>query len=203
MAKNLKFNLAGKAFEAGITKVDRDKVYGYVEEIITDLNGNPCATASLLDDGVTLILSGATSLKIVNEHIQEVDKKALKTVYMDGSDAVLVPSSFDHEIELQEAVMEDLFNLEVSSVYQLMWDDTLGKDEMLKALESNRLFRFIFNYRADYEGADAILLGSQNELFILTGRLLSFDYLENKPMVINQDQLDITIEDDDMDFGML
>jgi len=202
MVKNLKFNLSGSQLEAAITKVDRDKVYGYVEQIVSDANGNPCTTAALMDDGKTLILSGATALKTVDEQLHELDKKALKTVYMDGSDAVLVPSSYDVEINLQEAGMDDLFNLEVSAVYQLTWDDEAAKSTLLKALEKGNIFRFVFNYRTDYEGADAILLSAQNEVFMLTGRMLQFDYLENK-LVVLEEQAEVTTEEEEMDFGML
>lgn len=202
MAKNLKFILAGKPIEAAITKIDRDKIYGYVEEVVSDSKGNPCTTAALMDDGKTLILSGATALKTVDEQLHELDKKTLKTVYMDGNDAVLVPSSYDVEINLQEAGMDDLFNLEVIAVYQLTWDDETAKSTLLKALEKGNIFRFVFNYRADYEGADAILLCAQNEAFMLTGRMLQFDYLENK-LVVLEEQSELTAEEEEMDFGML
>lgn len=202
MAKNLTFSIAKTPYSAGITKVDRDKVYGFVEEQVLDKNGNICSSGSLLDDGQTLILSGAVALKVVTENNTEVDKKALKTVYMDGSDALLVPSSYDGTIELVQATMDDLFNLEVTTIYQLTWDDAGAKGNMLKELEDGKLFRFVFNYRADYEGADAILLSSQNEIFVLTGRLLEFEYLENKT-AIPVAEVETAEQDEEVDFGML
>jgi hypothetical protein len=139
---------------------------------------------------------------VVTENNTEVDKKALKTVYMDGSDALLVPSSYDGTIELVQATMEDLFNLEVTTIYQLTWEDVGAKGNMLKELEDGKLFRFVFNYRADYEGADAILLSSQNEIFVLTGRLLEFEYLENKT-AIPVAEVETAEQDEEVDFGML
>jgi hypothetical protein len=204
MAKNLNFLIGKSSYSAGITKVDRDKVYGYVEELVLDKNGNLCSTGNLLDDGQTLILSGATALKTVTESNTEVDKKKLKTVYLDGSTALLIPSSYDTDIELQKADMDDLFNLEVNSVYQLSFEDDSIKTALLKALEGGIIYRFVFNYRADYEAADAILLGTQSDVFALTGRILSFEYLENKTdvsmVVESSDKED---QDDDTDFGML
>lgn len=204
MGKNLKFVINGNSFEAGISKVDRDKVYGFVEEVVTDRDGNICTTGNLLDDGQTIVLSGATSLKTVDDSFAELDKKALKTVYMDGTDAKLIPSSYDGDIDLQVAEMDDLFNLEVTAVYQCTWEDTSVKSSMLELLKDGSLFRFVFNYRADYEGADAILLGSQEEVFVLTGRILEFEYLSNEVMLPFEEPAEVTAEDDgSMDFGML
>jgi len=203
MAKNLKFVIDGQSWEAAITKVDRDKVYGYVEEVVTDHDGHPCSIGNLLDDGQTLILSGATALKTVDDTLHEVDKKTLKPVYMDGSDAVLVPSSYDGDIPLQKCSLDDLFNLEVTAVYQLSWEDATAKAGLLKQLENAAVFRFVFNYRADYEGADAILMAAQNEVFILTGRLLEFEYLGNQVVMPVEEAVDNPSEEEDMDFGML
>jgi hypothetical protein len=202
MAKNLTFSINKTNYSAGITKVDRDKVYGFVEEQVLDKNGNLCSTGALLDDGQTLVLTGATAMKTVTDNNEEVDKKALKAVYMDGKDAILVPSSYEGTIDLAKATIDDLFNLEVNSIYQLTWEDASAKSSMLKELENGNLFSFVFNYRADYEGADAILLSAQNEVFILTGRILEFEYLENKtaaPIV----ELESAEQEEEVDFGML
>jgi len=203
MAKNLTFSLGKTSYSAAITKIDRNKVYGFVEEQVLDKNGNICTSGNLLDDGQTLILTGATALKTVTANNEEVDKKTLKTVYMDGTDATLVPSSYDSTIELAEATPDDLFNLEVTTVYQLTWEDATAKGNMVKELEDGKLFRFVFNYRADYEGADAIVLSAQNEVFVLTGRLLEFDYLENKTAAPITEVESTEQEEEEVDFGML
>jgi len=203
MGKNLTFSIGKQTYAAAPVKVDRDKVYGFVEHQVLDKNGNVCATGNLLDDGQTLILSGATAMKTVNTQNTEVDKKTLKTVYMDGKDAILVPSSYEGTIDLTRATLDDLFNLEVSSVYQLTWEDADAKKGMLKELDGGQLFRFIYNYRADYEGADALLLAAQNEVFVLSGRLLDFSYLENKTAAPIAEAESTEEEEEDMDFGML
>jgi hypothetical protein len=203
MAKNLTFVIDKQKFAAGITKVDRDKVYGFVDEVVSDKSGNACETGNLLDDGQTLILSGATALKTVDANNQEVDKKTLKTVYLDGKDATLIPSSYDGEIELVKGDLDDLFNLEVTTVYQLTWEDAASKASMLKLLEGGNVFQFVFNYRADYEGADALVLCSQNEIFVLTGRMLEFEYLENKSAIPPVEEAAVEEAEEEVDFGML
>lgn len=203
MAKNLSFSINKKTYSAAPVKVDRDKVYGFVEQQVLDKNGNLCTTGNLLDDGKTLILAGATALKTVTGDNIEVNKKSLKTVYMDGTDAVLVPSSYDTTIVLQKASLNDLFNLEVSTVYQLTWEEMDAKKAMLKELEDASVYRFIFNYRADYEGADALVIGAQNEVFIITGRMLEFEFLQNKTLAPVVAEEVATEEEEEIDFGML
>ena len=136
--------------------------------------------------------------------MSEIDKKSLKTVYHDGADAVLIPSSYDGEIVLQKASMDNLFDLEVATVYQLIWEDTSAKANLIKQLQNGNLFQFVFNYRADYEGADAIMLSSQNEVYVLTGRLLDFEYLENKSIVPPiEEESHLADSEEEVDFGML
>jgi hypothetical protein len=205
MAKPITFNTGKKSFQAAINKVDRDKVYGYIEESIFDAYGDLCQTGNLLDDGSTIILSGSTALKTVDLNNIEVDKKSLRAVYLDGKDATLIPSSYEGEVKLEEASVDDLYNLEVTAVYQLDFENlTVSKKEVLSYFEADKYYRFVFNYRADYEGADAIMLATENDIFILTGRLLSFDYLENKnKSVLIEEDTTIGNEEENIDFGML
>jgi len=203
MAKAITFVLGDKSFQSSINKIDRDKVYGFVEELVTDASGNVCTTGSIMDDGSTIILSGATALKTVDKNNNEVDKKTLKAVYMDGKDAVLVPSSYDQEVMLQNASVDDLYNLEITAVYQMGFEDTgIAKADVMKMLGDD-YYQFVFNYRADYEGADAIMLATGTEVFVLTGRLLEFNYLENKNTVVVLDDETTADSDDSIDFGML
>ena len=203
MAKSITFSIGDKKFQGAINKVDRDKVYGFVEELVTDASGNLCTTGSIMDDGSTIILSGATALKTVDKNNKEVDKKTLKAVYMDGKDAVLVPSSYDQKVMLQKTIVDDLYNLEVTAVYQMAFEDTgIAKADVLKMLGDD-YYLFVFNYRADYEGADAIMLATANEVFVLTGRLLEFNFLENKNTVVVLEDETAAETDDSIDFGML
>jgi hypothetical protein len=204
MGKNLHFVIEGKSWSAGISKVDRNKVYGHVEEVISDNNGELCTVASILDDGQTIIVSGATALKTVNSDNREVSKDTIKTVNLDGTDAVLVPSSYDTDAVLTPGTLDDLFNLEITTVYQLVWDDEAAKLDLISYLSTNKVLKFVFNYRADYEGADAVLITAQNQVFALTGKFLEFKFLENKQIIITEEsESEANVEEDTMDFGML
>ena len=204
MAKAIQF-IAGKLkFAAALTKIDRDKVYGFIEVKVNDDKGNPCIIGSLLEDGKTLVLNGASALKTVDADFKELDKKALKVVYQDGKEAVLVPSIFEGEVNLTEATLDDLFNLEITSVYQLEFEDAAQKQSVSDYLVDGKVVRFVFNYRADYEGADAVLIANGEGIFALTGRIIDFPYLENKLAPLAANLVEETIEEDaGMDFGML
>ncbi|MCE2711741.1 MAG: hypothetical protein LW688_04280 [Cryomorphaceae bacterium] len=202
MGRKITFKIADKGFQAEIIKVDRDKVYGYVEDHVTDRNGKPCTTGNLLEDGQTVAISGSTALKTVDPSLKEVDKKTLKTVYMNGKDAVLVPSVYDDDVLLNEVSSDRLFDLEVSTVYQLNFDTPEQRADAIKYI-GDRYFHFIFNYRADYEGADAILLTSETDIFALTGRLLEFEYLENTMILNFQGSDEPNPDEEEIDFGML
>jgi len=204
MGKNIHFVIEGKSWSAGISKVDRNKVYGHVEEVISDSNGELCTVASILEDGQTIIVSGATALKTVDSENKEITKDAIKTVNLDGTDAVLVPSSYDTDVVLTPGTLNDLFNLEITTVYQLVWEDEAAKLDLINYLGTNKVLKFVFNYRADYEGADAVLITAQNQVFALTGKFIEFQFLENKQVIVPEDTIvDATVEEDSMDFGML
>lgn len=204
MGKNIHFVIEGKSWSAGISKVDRNKVYGHVEQVLSDSNGELCTVASILDDGQTIIVSGATALKTVDNNHKEINKSTIKTVYADGTDAVLVPSSYDTDAVLTAGTLDDLFNLEITAVYQLVWEDEAAKLDLISYLSTNKVLKFVFNYRADYEGADAVLITAQNQVFALTGRFLEYQFLDNKQVIVTEDtDADATVEEDSMDFGML
>lgn len=202
MARNIKFNTGSKTWESGIAKVDRDKVYGYVKTEIYDNNGGLCSTASLLDDGSTLILSGSTALKSVDKNGAEVNKKTLTAVHLDGTPADQIPSVFDAEIKLNPATIDALFDLEVKSIYQLSFDDEAAKHELIATLASGNLFSFDFTYRADYCCDDALLVSAQNEVFILVGKTVEFPYLNNEVVQIVEEELEETEEEDEFSFDM-
>lgn len=202
MAKAIEFKAGDIKFAATLTKIDRDKVYGFIELKVIDDKGNLCSLGNLLDDGSTIVLNGATAMKTVDESNKELDKKTLKVVCQDGIDAVLVPASYDQEVDLQQASLDDLFNLEIMAVYQLGFEDENQKNNSLVYFSDGKVARFKFNYRPDYEGADAILLANPSGLFALTGSLINFPYLENI-QVVQVAEIEEEPEVEEMDFGML
>ena len=198
MAKEAVLKFEGNLVKANLTKVDRNKVYGWSEEIYTDKSGNVCTWATLLNDGVTLISSGGSALKTFNNIGNEVSKSDLIAVYGNGELANLISSVFDAETTLSnEKTLEDLMNLEVKSVYQL---EVLENKDLLKTwLSQFKVLYLPFNYRTDYESDDAFLLNQGELFFIITGTIKEFQYasLQATP------ELESDVEEsDEIDFNM-
>ena len=101
---------------------------------------------------------------------------------------------------LREASLDEYLSMAVKSVYQLQIGD--NKESLLNELNSGKIYYFVFNYRADYEGDDAFLLSNENEVFAVTGissdlEFIGLDEYEQE-LVINESEE----EDTDLDFAM-
>ena len=204
MARLAEFKIGDNLFKAGINKIDRDKIYGYVEEHACDVNGDECHMGSVLGDGITFVLSGSTALKKVDDAFYEVDKSEMKTVYMDGSDAELIPSIFEIEVPLKEGPLDRLLDLQVDLAYQLSFDAEDDKAAVIAQLKTDKAYYFVYNYRADYEGADAFLISNGADVFALAGKLVEFQFLDNETIVPIDENEDDSAENepDPLDFGM-
>jgi hypothetical protein len=198
MAKEVIFKFQENVVKTSLTKVDRDKVYGWSEIIYTDKSGNICTWATLINDGDTLRGTGGTSLKSFNNVGKEISKSDLIAVFDDGTEATLINSVFDVETMLSnEKSIEDLMNLEVKSVYQL--EVIENKDVLENWLTKYKVLYLTFNYRTDYEGDDAFILNQGDLFFIITGNIKDFRYVSLQ----TYQNLEVeTDESEEIDFNM-
>jgi len=202
MARTIKITLNGKIFEPSIQALTREKLYGFIEEVVQDDKAKPCIVGSLLDDGQTLIAKGCTSLKTVDEQGREVDKSTLKAVDNEGKLLNLVPSVFETGIVLQSGTLDDLFDLEVEAVYDFNWEDDSIKSTFLRETQG-KVFTFDFNYRTDYEGLNGILISNEEGSFIVAGRTLRFEFLDHQVQtIINLPEVEEEEDSTEMDFAM-
>lgn len=202
MARLVKFFIEKESFEAAINKLDREKVYGWTEMLATDANGNVCQTASLLNDGRTMVATGGIAQKTVDSQNLEVDKSTLIAKLPDLSNAVLQPSIYDQPVTFSIASIEDLLDLDVTSVYELAFDSEEEKSKLKLKFSKDTVYTFLFNYRTDYEAADAFIIYNGSEFFILTGNKNQFKFLTNEivePIVVEENDL----SEEELDFGML
>jgi hypothetical protein len=118
MAKDAEFKIGGASFKAALSKVDRDKVYGWTEAKYLDPQGDPCIWATLLNDGKTLVASGGTAQKTLNAEGVEISKSDLIALLPDGSKAELQKSIYEQPVELnadygidalQEMMIEQIY----------------------------------------------------------------------------------------------
>jgi len=200
MARNIIFNDNDFSFSAGITKVDRKKVYGYSTVQVTDINEKKCSLVSLSDDGSYILPSGSTGIAKLDSKENYIDASSVKAVTVDGAPAEKVPSVFDQEINLHKSSsITDYLDVNVKSIYQLSIENPKEKEQLIKKLEDT-LYEFVFNYRADYEGDDAFLLSNGSEVFAVVGKKCKFEFLSLEKVVV--DGIDEE-EEEDFDFGML
>lgn len=200
MAREPIFTYKGKSFTSALTKIDRDKLYGWTEIKYKDQNGNSCSYINMLDDGKTMVGSGGLSLKSIDENGEEIDKTKLVATYIDGSPAVLNPSVFDVETELNDSKdVYDYLNMDVKSVYQLGIKE--GLDDLIEILKEKTTLYFKFNYRAGYDSDDAFLIHQENNIFAVIGKIANFSYSSLNATV----QLEEVVEEentDDLDFNL-
>ena len=202
MARLAKFFIEKESYEAAINKLDREKVYGWTETHVSTADGKACQTASLLNDGRTMVVTGGVAQKTVDANNFEVDKAALIAKLPDSSDAVLQPSIYDQPVTLNPATIEDLLDLDVTAVYELSFDSEEEKTKLKLKFTNDTVYSFLFNYRTDYEAADAFIIFNGSVFFILTGNKNQFKYLTNEmvePIIVEENSL----EDEELDFGML
>ncbi|MDB5284899.1 MAG: hypothetical protein JWO06_3974 [Bacteroidota bacterium] len=200
MAKEVLFKLGEQECKAGITKVDRDKVYGWTEEKYTDANGALCRWATLLEDGKTIIANGGTSLKKIDSFGKEIDKATLVAIGLNGAPAQLLPSVFDGPVTLETTkTLDDYLTMDIKSVYQLSIIE--GVNELLAELKKHQVLYFPFNYRADYEPDDAFMLAQDSNIFVIIGKIKNFEYVGlNVPVAPEMDAVE---ESEEIDFNML
>jgi len=199
MARQAEFIINGKSVMAELKKVDRKKIYGWSTVEVFDENGSKCKLASI-SDGVHVLPSGSSSLIKFNDKGETVSSSDLVGFNQKGEKVEKVPSIYDGKVELKESTIDDYLSLAVKTVYQLnMEDDTT----MLSELKDGKVFSFVFNYRADYEGDDAFLISNGETAFAVIGKIADLEFVgmndNEKELVVNEEE---SSEEDELDFAM-
>ena len=200
MARTAEFSINGLSIVAELKKVDRKKIYGWSSIEVYDENKSKCKIAGLAD-GCYILPSGSTSLVTLNTKGEVVSKSDMVGLDSNGKPVDKVPSVYDRTVMLREATVDEYLSLSVKSVYQLSIAEK--KEDFLKVLNTGKIFYFVFNYREDYEGDDAFLLSSGNEIFAITGMLSDPEFIglqDNEQELVVEDTE--TTDEDDFDFAM-
>ena len=199
MAKQAEFIINGSSVMAELKKVDRKKIYGWSTLEVCDENGSKCKLASI-SDGVHVLPSGSSSLIKFNDKGETVSSSDLVGFNQEGEKVEKIPSVYDGKIELKESTIDDYLSLAVKTVYQLNMEDATT---MLSELKDGKVFSFIFNYRADYEGDDAFLISNGQTAFAVIGKIADLEFIglndnETELVALEAD----TQEEDELDFAM-
>ena len=199
MGRKAEFSINGLSVMAELKKVDRKKIYGWSTIEVFDENGSKCKLAGLAE-GQFVMPSGSTALVSLNSKGAAVSKNTLIGVDSDGKKVEKVPSIYDEKVLLREASVDEYLSMAVKSVYQLQIDE--NKEALLTDLNSGKIYYFVFNYRADYEGDDAFLISNGTDVFAITGMSTDHEFIgleDNEQELVSEETEAV---EDDMDFAM-
>jgi hypothetical protein len=201
---DLVFDLAGNEITCGMTKVDRTKLYGYVDTEVLDESGGPCELATLAGDGKTLIPMGGTAFTYLSPDGLWRNKSDLKAVNLNGEPIVPVISSFKAPIQLSEKVsIDEYLSHNIRIVYLLSAEGGLG--ELEKALgDDGSLFAFDFSYRGGLVADRAFLLKSEDgAIWMAVGKATRISFIGMQQLAVVEEEAEPEEEDADLDFGMM
>lgn len=203
MAKGINLTFNGSSFLMGITKVDRKKIYGYTVIDVKDDIGSKCGLASISDDGKYILSKGCVGYTTLNEQNEYIASNKVSMVDQEGNPLDKISSSFDlEEIKLEKTTLEEYLKLHVKAVYQLNADnEEVDVPSLLTLLKMERVLKFHFNYRTDYDQDDAFLLESNGSVFMVIGTVSPFEFIGLEKVI--EEEVNIEDDEDDFDFGML
>ena len=199
MAKPIIASFKGKESSFDHSKVERSKLYGRRRRVALDNEGNTCIKASLTEDGSMIIRSGMTAQGYFTDQGEWIPNKELVGLDEKGKALQLVESTLGSSQKIEDpANPSELLDLEVTTTYQL---SPVDFDEKLKKeLDEGKIFRLLFNYRADYRAETAFLIGNKEGYFCIVGVPTHPVWCELKKVAVE------TFEDDedsgDLDFDM-
>ncbi len=207
MATPLVLQFEGEESACHLAKVDRSKLYGYVEKEVMDENEGPCQLVTLASDGKTLIGSGGTTFAYFDPDGLWCDKSDLQPVDMDGEPITQAASSFRAPIELGDEVSpEDYLSYNIRSVYVL--DSPEGfSAKLVEALEAGRIFQFPFSYRGGLDPDEGFLFrDSAGTIWLAIGKQAAIRLIGLAEVGAAVEQPEAEFEDDEldlMDFGLI
>jgi hypothetical protein len=205
MAKPLVLNFHGQSLEFALEKVDRAKLYGYVEMEIQDEAGKRCELATLLGDGHSIVGKGGTAIAYLSADGLWRTRAELRPVDLNGQPITPVKSSFDTPIDLAAtASIDEFLSHNVNLIYQIV--PAAESPELMTELRKGTIFRLPFSYRGGVEASPAfLLLGGDGNPFlcVCTPTAIEFVGPTATAPVVTDDAADAGEEEDALDFSMV
>lgn len=190
----------------GLEKIDRRKLYGYVDTEVVDGAGRACDTALLAGDGRTLIGRGGSALALLDVDGNYLDKASLTPIGPAGTPLSRVPSSFDAPIALHErASIDSLLNHNIKAAYALT--PPMSATELLAELRGGAIYTFPFSFRGGLDPDVGFLVANPDGVpFLLLGKPTRLEFVSLAE--IADPEADETVEPDsddgdEVDFAMM
>ena len=205
MAKPLIFRHGKSELSFQLDKLDRDKLYGYIDTEAHDSQNRVCQLAILGGDGKTLVGRGGSALQYVDPDGNYCARTLLKPVSPEGKPLTAVPSSFATPIVLdQRASLDEYLSHNVKSVYLLT--PPMGADDLVKELRGGAIYTFTFSYRGGLNPSVGFLFASSEGIPTLAvGQKARLEFVRLAEITDPEEETEVeeAADDDEMDFGMM
>jgi hypothetical protein len=176
VAKPIVVSLEGIESSFDHAKVERARLYGARRRLPLDSTGEACIKAALTTDGLYLLQAGMTAQGYFDESGRWWQKNQLVGLDSDGQALPPRPSTLGLAQVLEPVAPLAVLACAVDAVYGL---DPLSIDETLQArLTTGQVYRFDFNYTADFHQGQAFLLKNAEGFFCLVGTPLTVAWSE-------------------------
>ena len=187
-------------------KIDRDRLYGFVEREVMDDARRPCGLFTLAGDGRTLIARGGTCLAVISPEGDWLEKARLTAVDLEGNPITPVPSSYSAPIAIERtATIDEYLAHDIRLIYRIELETTAP--ELLTELRKGTIYTFPYSFRGGIEPDAAFLVcNAEGEPFMLVGNPTEFHFVglaESSGIEETDAPEAATEEDDSLDFGMM
>ena len=203
MARSIVVNYNGDVSEFGLTRVERQKLYGRKRKVVVDENENATQTAYLTRDGTALLPSGTIAMLYVDDEFNVASRSELVAVDpIEGTPMDPIDSTLGVEVPLEGPIdPKRMLDHTCKALYQL--DPEQVDATLQKALEEGGIFETRFNYRKGFEDAPAFLFHNDEGYFAVIGNSAEFDYLRKETAnVVEEEDDEDPFDEDDLDFSM-
>lgn len=197
MAKPIVVALDGVESSFDHAKLERSRLYGARRRLPLDQTGQPCIKAALTADGLYLLQGGMTAQGYFDETGRALQRSELVGLDADGQPLPIMPSTLGVAQALTPVDPSEVLGHAIDVVYML--DASAVDGTLASRLEAGEIFRFGFNYGADYHEETAFLLKSADGCFCLVGVPLTYSWCEPGKVAVVEAADDSS---DDLDFEM-
>jgi hypothetical protein len=203
MPRPLTLKYKNKDIVAMPDKVDRSKLYGYIDVEALDSKGRRCTLATLAEDGRTLVGLGGSSFAIISTDGEWLEKAKLRPVDREGRDVKPVGSTYAGPVQIRDtATIGDYLQHNIKNVYALKMDGQI--DELAAELKKGTIFTFKYSFRGGLEYDIAFLLaGADGGVFLCVGKPTTIHFVGLEQSALPDEETQGEAEDEALDFGMM
>ncbi len=203
MARPLVVRLGDAEIPLHLEKVDRSRLYGWIDVEALDDKGRRCEIAVLGDDGRTVIPRGGRAIAYLAPDGGWCDKSALKPVDPEGKPITPVASSFSAPVPLgRKASIDEYLSHDIRLVYLVRAESDPAA--LCAALADGSILAFPYSFRGGHEpDAGFLLQGQDGNLFLAVGRPTAIQFVGLQEVAFAEEGGDEEEEGDAMDFGMM